>query len=52
MWSIFKVLIEFVTMVWFSGLKACGILASQPGIELMPPELEGDIFTTGPAGKS
>ena len=33
MWTIFKVFIEFVTilllsyMFWFFGLKACGILA-------------------------
>ena len=33
MWTIFKVFIEFVTVVllfmfWFYGLKACGILAA------------------------
>ena len=32
--------------------EACGILASQPGIEPTPPALEGEILTTGPSGKS
>ena len=48
MWTIFKVFIEFVTifcfMFWFFGLRACGILASQPGIELANPALEGETF--------
>ena len=26
--------------IFFFGHKACGILAPQPGIELMPPALE------------
>jgi len=36
----------------FFGNKAYGILAPQPGIEPIPPALEGKILTTGPAGKS
>ena len=46
--------IEFVLcfMFWLCGLKACGILAPQPGIEPVPLALEGKVLTTGPAGKS
>jgi len=33
------------------GSEACGILASQPGIEPAPLTLEGEILTTGPPGK-
>ena len=29
-----------------------GILAPQPGIELTPPALEGEVLTTGLPGKS
>ena len=39
-------------MFWFFGLKACGILAAQPGIELTPPALEGEVLTTGLPRKS
>ena len=39
-------------MFWFLGADACGILASQPGIEPVPPALEGEVLTTGPLGKS
>ena len=58
MWTIFKVFIEFVTILllfsvfWFFGCKACGILAPQPGIEPALPALEGEVLTTGPPGKS
>ena len=31
--------------------EACGILASQPGIESIPPALEGEVLTTGLPGK-
>ena len=34
------------------GHKACGILASQPGIEPAHPALKGRILTTGLPGKS
>ena len=36
----------------FFGREACGILASQPGIELAPPVLEGEVLTTGQPEKS
>ena len=36
-------------MSWFLGHRAYGILAPRPGIE---PALEGEVLTTGPAGKS
>ena len=58
MWTIFKVFIEFVTILllfyvfWFFGLKARGILAPQPGIEPAPPAPEGEVLTTEPPGKS
>ena len=54
----FKVFIEFVTILllfyvfWFFGPEECGILALQPGIEPAPPELEGEVLTTGPCGTS
>ena len=49
MWTIFKVFIEFVIiLLLFYGHKACGILAPQPGIEPVPPALEGEVLTTGP----
>ena len=54
---VFKVFIEFVTilllfyvLVLWPG--ACGILAPRPGIKPAPPTLEGEVFTTGPPGKS
>ena len=34
------------------GLKACGILASQPGIKSIPPALVGKVPTTRPPGNS
>ena len=57
MWTIFKVFIEFVTILllftfWLFGHEACGILAPQPGIEPAPPPLEGDVLAIGPPGKS
>ena len=57
MWTIFKVFIEFVTIlllfyVLVYGPQACGILTPQPGIELSLPALEGRVLTTGPPGKS
>ena len=55
MWTIFKVLIEFLQycsclMLWFFGCEACRILAPQPGIELAPPALECKVLTTGLRG--
>ena len=39
-------------MFRFFGHKACRILAPGPGIEPAPPELEGEVLTTGLPGKS
>ena len=39
-------------VLFFFGHKACGILASQLGIKLILPALEGEVLTTGPAGRS
>ena len=36
----------------FSGHEACGILAPWPGIETVPPALEGKVLTTRLPGKS
>ena len=57
MWIIFKVFIEFVTilllfMFWFFGRKACGNLGPQPRIESAPPALAGKILTTESAEKA
>ena len=56
-WTIFKVFIEFLTIlllfyVLVYGPEACGILTPQPRIELSFPALEGRVLTTGPPGKS
>ena len=46
MWTIFKVFIEFVTILLlfyvfsFFGCEACGILAPQPGMEPAPSHWE------------
>ena len=53
-----KSFIEFVTILLlfyvlvFWLRVACGILAPWPGIEPVPPALEGEVLTTGPPGKS
>ena len=39
-------------MFWFFGLKAHGILTPQPGMEPVPPALEGSVLNTGPPGRS
>ena len=39
-------------MFWFFGHKPYEILAPWPGIEAVPPALEGEVFTTGPCEKS
>ena len=41
----------FFFYVW-SQLAACGMLVPQPGIEPVPPALEGRVLTTEPPGKS
>ena len=59
MWAIFKVFIEFFTVLFLFyllffffvvvvclfvfGQEACGILTPWPGIKLMPPELEANL---------
>ena len=58
MWTIFKIIIEFVTillllfMFWFFGHETCGILVLQPGNEPTLPALEPKALTTGPPGMS
>ena len=60
MWIIFKVFIEFVTillpffMFWFIffGCTAHKILAFWPRIEPVSPALKAEVLTTGPPGKS
>ena len=52
MYHFFKSFFEFATVLFgfmffnFFGLKACGILALQPGMELVPPALEGEVLTS------
>ena len=51
MWTIFKVFMEFVTILFLSyvlgfGHEACRILAPQPGIKPVAPALEGEVLTT------
>ena len=57
MWTIFKIFIEFVTILllfylFFFNLKACGILVPCPRIDPISPALEGGFLTTGPPGRS
>ena len=37
-------------MFWFFDPEACGILGSQPGVELTAPALKGKVSATGPPG--
>ena len=55
MWTIFKVIIEFVTILLlfcfsFLGHKACGILAPRPEIRPAHPAFEGGVLITGLPG--
>ena len=66
MWTIFKVFVEFVTILllllllllffflWFAFLtvRHLGILAPRPGSELVLPAMEGEASTTRMPGKS
>ena len=57
MWTIFKVFIEFVTMLLcfmflFFGHEAYEIFTPQLRIKPTPPALEGKVLTTGPPEKS
>ena len=36
----------------FFGPEACGTLVPSPGIKPTPPVLEGEVLTTGLAGKT
>ena len=38
----------FCSVFCFFGHEACGILALQPGMEPVPPALEGEVLTAGP----
>ena len=57
MWTIFKVFIEFVTILLLLRVmvfwpKSIWILAPpRLGVEPAPPALEGEILTTRPPGK-
>ena len=50
MWAIFKLFLEFVTILFllyvsvFFDWEASEILALRPGIEPAPPALEGEVF--------
>ena len=51
MWTILKVFIEFVTMLFLSfGQEACRILAPYPEIESPPPALQGGVLAIGLPG--
>ena len=57
MWTVFKVFIESVTILFllyilFFLARGMWILAPWPGIELVAPELEGKVLTTGRPGES
>ena len=55
MWTIFKVFIEFVTILllfYVLVFLAHGILAPWPGIKPSPSAQEGEVSTTGSPGKS
>ena len=58
MWTIFKLFIEFVTIQLLNlydlvfGHEVHEILAPKLGIDPTPTVLEGEVLTTGPAGKS
>ena len=56
-WTIFTVFIKFFTTLFvfyflLFGHEACGIWAPRPGIKPASTELEGEVLTTGPPGKS
>ena len=58
MWTIFKVFIGFVTILFlcnvlgFFGPEVCGILAPQPGIKHTCSALKSKALTAGPQGKT
>ena len=58
MWTIFKVIIELVTILFLFffvllfGWEACGVLGPQPGTEPTSLSLEGEVLTPRLPGKS
>ena len=40
----------FCFMIWFFGLRACGISAPRPGMKPAPHTQEGELLTPGPQG--
>ena len=44
-------LLFYVLFIFFFGCKTCGTLVPQPGIEPVPPALEGKVLITRPLGK-
>ena len=57
MWTIFKVFVEFVTVLFLFYVlvfppQACAILAPPLGIKPATSALEGEVLTTGPPRKS
>ena len=59
MWTIFKVFIEFVTILLlfyvffgFLATRHMGSYLPDQGSNPNPPTLEGEVLTTGPPGKS
>ena len=56
MWTIFKVFIEFVTILLLFHVlvfwpQSIWNFSTQPGIKPAPPALEGELLTTGLPGK-
>ena len=43
--------IFFLSFIFWMCHSACGILVLPPGIEPMPPALEGEVLTTVPPGR-
>ena len=50
MWTVFKVFIEFVTILLL--FYVLWDLSYRPWFEPAHPALEGEVLTTGPPGKS
>ena len=58
MWTIFKVFIEFITillmfyvLLFFFWPQGMWDLSSHSGVEPTPPAWESEVLTTGPPGK-
>ena len=48
----FTTILLVLFMFWFFDHEACGILASQPGMEPTSPALDSEVSTTEVLGKS